>query len=385
MLFEPATIILSAVLTIMLVGVTLSVLFKNSQRGNASAGWWVTAFILISIGFVCFSVSSTPQSVVRVMMNVSFLTGYACAFNGTRALAGRKRMLWPVALALLVWPTVVWTLKPDFDTRAMIFSIFVLGFTSACGWEFYHGAKPYERSRRIAAIACAIHAVFYCARTIFGPTLSMAEGGDANVIKIWGSLVALEALPFTAILAILVISISHEQNSYQQKTIAHTDYLTGIGNRRAFEQTLADLQKSNTSLLQRHLLLLDLDHFKQVNDQLGHAKGDQLLCQFVALIQKELPQPEQFWRIGGDEFAVLVDHHSDTSIAALVQSLRCTVENAPSLAEIRATIPLSVSIGVAALNGRDDVTPILRLADTALYEDKFSRRQAKPKSLVSSV
>lgn len=385
MLFEPATIIISAFLTIMMVGITLFALVKNTQQNNPSAGWWVTAFLLVSLGFVCFSVSSTPQSFVRVTMNVSFITGYACAFNGARALAGRKALLWPVALGVLVWPTVIWTFQPEFDARSTLFSILVLGYTLGCGWEFLNGARPFERSRRIAAFACGVHAIFYIARTLMAPTLSNAEGGNPEIIKHMGSLVALEALPFTAIIAILVISITHEQNAQQQKAIAHTDYLTGIGNRRAFEQYVSQQLEAKASPMQHHLLLLDLDHFKQVNDRLGHEKGDQLLRQFVQIIKRELPQPDQFWRIGGDEFAVLINHFSNATVSALVESLREMVESDEGLADIRASIPLGVSIGVARLNNRDDLTQILRQADAALYEDKFSRRRSKAKNFAPSL
>lgn len=380
MLFEPATIIISAVLTIMMVGVTLAVLIRNAQHGSNAASWWVVGFLTTAVGFICFSVPSTPQSFLRISMNISFLTGYACAINGARALAGRRPIYWHLAIAILLWPCFVLGLNPNFEARSMLFSMLVLAYSAACAWEFYDGAKPYERSRRFAAIVCSIHAAFYCARTIMGPTLLMAENGDAEVIRLWGALIALEALPFTALLAILVISISHEQVSHREQSIANTDYLTGIGNRRAFEKAVLNYHADKQHGRKPYLLLLDLDYFKQVNDRLGHQVGDQLLCQFVALMQQELPQPQNFWRLGGDEFAALVDILSEAEIESLARKLRHVVETDANLASIRKDVPISASIGIAPITEKAKLTQILRTADAALYEDKFLHRNLEIQS-----
>lgn len=372
--FDPTTILFSAVLTLILIGMTLKTLIKDAPRGTTGY-WWISAFLLTAFGFICFSVRAEPHSTLRIMTNVAFLTGYACCYNGSRTLGGRPPLVWPVVSAVIFWPLFIGIWAPDLEARSAVFSIIVCLYTVASGVEFAYRASAHERSRFIAAILCALHATFYLARAILGPTFGLADENEETVIATSGAIIALEALPFCALLAILVISISLEQTANREKAIANTDYLTGIGNRRAFEAAMTAVIDEDNGRREHTLLLMDLDNFKAVNDQLGHEVGDTLLKSFTQIISAHLPEPSLFWRLGGDEFGALLRDKKADEIDALKDELRTAVQISTSIADITQDACVSVSIGSVRIEADRSLTQILRDGDAALYRNKTLRRQ----------
>lgn len=160
--------------------------------------------------------------------------------------------------------------------------------------------------------------------------------------------------------------------------LAHTDALTGVHNRRRF----TDLAIQELARAQRHgqpvaLLMIDLDHFKSVNDRLGHAGGDAVLRSFAATAEGVMRQGDIFGRVGGEEFAALLPQTLPDGAAVLAERLRQRVAESPAAVD-GAPLHFSVSIGVSAwLPGDADAADIDRLmvaADRALYAAKAQGR-----------
>lgn len=159
---------------------------------------------------------------------------------------------------------------------------------------------------------------------------------------------------------------------------AHHDSLTGVLSRNGFVQAsellLQRLMHERRSVA---VLMLDLDHFKRVNDGHGHATGDHLLCEFSRTVVRTLRPQDVLGRIGGEEFAVVLPHISAQDAATIAERL-ChavrseafrTLRNEPLLA--------TVSIGVAhvaQLSQHDSIENLLRDADVALYQAKSRGR-----------
>jgi diguanylate cyclase (GGDEF)-like protein len=147
--------------------------------------------------------------------------------------------------------------------------------------------------------------------------------------------------------------------------VADTDQLTGLGNRRVFEAALAGAKEGQLDRLA--LILIDVDHFKSVNDRLGHESGDELLASIAQQIRANVRANDVVARLGGDEFAILLKgadaRHAGHVIRGLLAARR---HAAPSLAS-----GISFSIG-AALFPDDDPDPahLYKNADLALYEAK---------------
>ncbi|MDQ8043468.1 MAG: GGDEF domain-containing protein [Solirubrobacteraceae bacterium] len=153
---------------------------------------------------------------------------------------------------------------------------------------------------------------------------------------------------------------------------ASTDMLTGLANRRTFEEALdRELERSRRTGTPVALAIFDLDHFKQINDRLGHAEGDRALKRFASLLAVESRAVDVPARIGGEEFALIFS--GATAEGGRVFGERLIAR----LAELTQhdPAPLSVSIGITEMTAPTDTQDLLLLAaDRALYEAKHAGR-----------
>jgi len=118
--------------------------------------------------------------------------------------------------------------------------------------------------------------------------------------------------------------------------------------------------------------MLDIDHFKSVNDRYGHAVGDATLQAFAQRVREQLRSSDQCARYGGEEFAVLLPDATRDKALEIAERLRAAVASQPLLAEPR--VDNTVSVGVAWMAEGDSAAELLRRADAALYEAKRSGR-----------
>lgn len=161
-----------------------------------------------------------------------------------------------------------------------------------------------------------------------------------------------------------------EQLSYQ----ASHDELTGLPNRRVFEQQLHQLLQSQLEATEHTLLFLDLDQFKIVNDTCGHVAGDQLLKQVASLIRQQLRSNDICARLGGDEFGVLLDSCPQGIALRIADKLRATVGEF-RFAWDNKLFHIGLSIGLVSFSpGSSDQTGLLSAADTACYMAKEKGR-----------
>jgi len=159
--------------------------------------------------------------------------------------------------------------------------------------------------------------------------------------------------------------------------LATTDALTGIANRRHFMQQLSlELERVSRYGKSAALLMLDLDHFKDINDRYGHATGDRVLRHFAELTRHRLRRVDLFGRLGGEEFGVLLPDTSPAGAVEFAESLRQQVaHSACSCGNSAEPIVYTVSIGVANCgDGCVDADGILAQADRALYQAKDAGR-----------
>lgn len=146
------------------------------------------------------------------------------------------------------------------------------------------------------------------------------------------------------------------------------DSLTGSGNRRLLDDVLAELPDEADSS-RMSLLMLDVDRFKSVNDQFGHAIGDLCLNRLAHLLMTDLQPPQKLFRYGGEEFVVLTPGSAQDA-AALAERLRSDVEHTQLIRETKIT----VSIGIASRGLHENVHDWMRRADDAMYQAKQQGR-----------
>jgi len=152
---------------------------------------------------------------------------------------------------------------------------------------------------------------------------------------------------------------------------ALTDPLTGLANHRAFQERLhAEVARARRHGRPLTLALIDLDHFKQINDLAGHATGDRVLGELGVRLRAALRDEDLLARIGGDEFALLLPETDEPDAHAVLERVRRMLEREPLVDGIRVTI----SAGICGLERAADTATILRLADGALYWSKEQGR-----------
>lgn len=169
------------------------------------------------------------------------------------------------------------------------------------------------------------------------------------------------------------LHLTAERSRQRFKDQAHRDRLTGLYNRRYFDQQLEQLwRESAGGRRPLSLVFIDLDHFKAVNDTHGHDKGDQVLKVAARLIQAACRRDDMVARYGGEEFVAAFPGMAAPDAAAAAEAIRKLIaERSPELAGLR----LTASIGVATRAGRDrECGDLVRRADQAVYRAKAAGR-----------
>ncbi|MBK8285679.1 MAG: GGDEF domain-containing protein [Ahniella sp.] len=156
--------------------------------------------------------------------------------------------------------------------------------------------------------------------------------------------------------------------------LSRTDALTGLPNRRWFDQALrVALSRGNRQHHGFALLYLDIDHFKQINDRYGHSAGDQVLCEFARRLRACVRTEDLVTRIGGDEFVILAEDCDTIDAASGIANKLLKAMEPPVNVDIY-SIRCSTSIGIAWLHGVEDSNVAIKLADDALYAAKAAGR-----------
>lgn len=204
-------------------------------------------------------------------------------------------------------------------------------------------------------------------------------------------LIPLEITPFTqldsislrlaiismALAPIITASIMASRNEALQKLryLAQHDPLTGLLNQQTFYQQ-AQQQLDEHLQTQSHvcLLILDLDYFKQVNDNYGHAAGDHVIQTLSGKLQHELRDKDIAGRLGGEEFGILLADCAPTQAFNVAERIRASVLNTHIAVQNENTLNLTVSIGITYTNHDNNLKRLLHQADRALYRAKRNGR-----------
>ncbi|PWQ98900.1 GGDEF domain-containing protein [Leucothrix arctica] len=207
--------------------------------------------------------------------------------------------------------------------------------------------------------------------------LILSGGTIATLFVIVFGQVPLEQLLgiFSALTLLCGFSYVFNDSVHRQRrllsTLAARDALTGTWNRRALDESLIQTTSSNKrSPLTASLIILDLDHFKNINDTYGHDVGDKILIGISEVIRESIRLSDRLFRYGGEEFVVIADGANLENAAVLAESIRRKVEKSQLFKKEKITI----SLGVASLKEGQNPECWIKLADEALYEAKRTGR-----------
>src|SRR4249919_2084242 len=333
--------------------------------------WWGFAHLirLASIGLFG-TYGEAPDLVSIDLANALLFTAFAVTWTGARVFDGR-----PVEPVYLVTGAVIWLLvcrlpllTDNMDTRSLVASAIITGYIWLTAYEFWRGRDEPLVSRWPAVIMLFAQGALFLLRTPMVGVLRGSPANDSMFGSVWMTVLSVESLLFTISTALILLAMAKERTELRHRTAAMVDPLTGIANRRSFMQDASLLAK-------RHIgnphptavLLIDLDHFKSINDSFGHAVGDRVLGIFADAARKSMRGSDLVVRLGGEEFAAILTETSREKAVEVAERIRESFAQVAQNVDghpVRAT----VSIGLVHCQERTlDIPDLLTQADHALY------------------
>jgi diguanylate cyclase (GGDEF)-like protein len=352
----------------------LLLLFAWVQNaGIMAVAWWGSAHLLRAASVVLFGMYGSVSDLISIdLANAVLFTAFAVTWTGARVFDGRTPnplgLLAGAALWLLVCRMPIIT--ESIDARVLISSGIITTYTWLTAYEFWQGRGEPLVSRWPAIFMLFAHGALFLLRTPLSAILPWSANSQVFE-SVWMTVLSFEALLFTIAIAFILLAMAKERTELRHKTAALIDPLTGIANRRAFMEGGALLSRRHVSSAKAAaVLLVDLDHFKQINDTFGHAVGDRVLQVFADTATASVRPFDLVGRLGGEEFAVLLYDCDKQKALAVAEQVRA--DFAMQAVEVDGRpVNATVSVGVAMCEqGPLDVSTMLAQADQALYHAK---------------
>lgn len=374
----PSALLVGALLTL-LIGLVLMVVARALPDAvRPAVAWWVIATLLQPAGFVLIALRGGAPAWATILLANSVVafafTAYAVAlhrFFGTRPRAWLLGGLWAVSVLASFWWGVI---QPDLVARLVVVSL-AMSVTLAYGAVLLYRNAPRRRALHQVVgvsfvLACGILA--YRSIVLLVDPTGVADLFSLNHVQVLSYAVG-SILPVVATVGFLLMC--NDRSARELERAARVDYLTDCYNRRAIEElgtrVMAAARRHGMSLA---VLVIDLDHFKQINDELGHAAGDEALVRTVERIRDCLRAEDLLGRLGGEEFVVLMPNTDSASAVAAAERIRETFAALPLVLGDRHR-PVTLSIGVAVLAPADRLfSQLLQRADRAMYAAKKAGR-----------
>jgi diguanylate cyclase (GGDEF)-like protein len=378
MLLDIRTLIMITAAFALLIGVCLRYVLRDyPDTLRPSIRLWILGTVLQPTAWMLYYLrDALPDFVTMVFANA--LLGFAFAKH-TQALdtfvgRGTPRALLYAPVALLALCEIVFTyIFPDMRLRVVSATAAYCAQMLLAIHILLHGRQELRRSHLLTACAFAVLAIVLIVRIFYeglrSGTLSSAFAASLMQTLVFG---AAAFFPIIASLGFVLMCSDFLHQELERQ--ARTDPLTGIDNRR----TLAERAELALALARRHarplaVLLVDADHFKRVNDEYGHAAGDEALKMLTAILKSGLRAEDLFGRLGGEEFVIVLPEADAAAACVLAERLRAAVEAADFHVH-QQHVALQISIGVSAIEPNDDFAALLRRADQAMYAAKRAGR-----------
>jgi len=374
---EPKTVFIIAALMMLANGGVLGLMHWDLPRTlRPAAVSWRVATLLHAAGSIMFVVqASLPPGFVLPLANALITLGFIGYWRALRQFYGAPETPWLLLPAVIALPPVYWfsAVSPNTGMRILIMSLTWIVIMSGCVRTLL-AQKRRERalSRRVMSGIFMVVIVFVALRALYYMVIGVPPT-STNLDNGWMTVLAptmVAVVPVIGTTAFLLLC--SERIRRQWERAASTDYLTGLANRR----TLTDKGEKRFQEQKEGfgLAVIDIDHFKSINDNHGHDIGDVALKHVAAQLEAACRETELPARQGGEEFVVLFEHIDEDSAHKAGERLRAAVAAHPFQAG-SLTLPLTVSIGVALRSEADhSLDCVLRRADTALYRAKAEGR-----------
>ena len=362
-LFDTATLCLT-------VGALL-VFAGTRRRGDHALSIWGVGYLCGALGAILFTLrSKAPDFWTLDVANSALILAYGLFLSGARRFAGDRTPVWIVIVGVGLWLAAcrVTLFHESPTARIVVFSLIVTTYLAATCISLWRVREALP-SKLPLIVVLALHGLVYFAR-VPGAFFIPPQTGTSIVVTPWFVVIAVESLFHLVASSLLLVTMSKERSENGVQRLASTDPLTGLRNRRSFLELGAlrledGLRKANPTTV----LMIDIDHFKAVNDQRGHQAGDEVLQAVAEALMQRLRPGDLCGRFGGEEFVCLLVDCDSAQGRDVAERLRTAIQISMN--------GLTVSAGVACTKDLPpgvDLQRILLAADQALYASKNGGR-----------
>jgi diguanylate cyclase (GGDEF)-like protein len=368
------TLLLINVAVLFLSAVTASY-FWRQYRDYVWLLWWSLGTGIASVALLLVGVfGPVPPVPVGAPAAAMLLASYVTIWESMRLFNGRQSQpLRVIAIVLVFFATMVGSVLLDgpVSQRANLVSAGLTIFAGLAAYEVSREDKDeFLRARLAMAGLFSVMTIVLVVRTLL-PWLRPGE--TANVFyDPLGGLSSLANSICLVGLSIVLMMMAHERANDRHRRLALTDELTGLPNRRYFLMQAEQRLRRRRRSVSDWILMMDLDHFSEVNERLGHAGGDEALARFAGSLRRQLRGNDLVARYGGEEFCALLTGMNQAQALVVAEGIRADLAAQPVVLQGERH-PVTVSIGVAQV--RDgNIADALLDADQALYRAKAAGR-----------
>lgn len=369
------TIFICTAITMLMVAVALT-LYWVFDRREAATAWWAAG---MWVGFLGVSFGATRLvmpawfgigiSNALILFCMSLVSAGFAAFSGTR----------PSRIAVLAGPAIWVALyvgseafREEITYRIVLLSVVMAVYSAVMVQRAWNGWKSEHLPTFLATVIIyGAHGLMYVAR-IPVSIIHPAKDVNGQVVASWGGIFFLEGFALTVMSAFVFLSLIKERAERRYRLAAEIDGLTLAATRRFFvSQTTELLARKNAKGV---LAVIDLDHFKSVNDSFGHMGGDRVLKAFGNYVTDQLEPDMVFGRLGGEEFGIYIPGQSEREAGEFLERLRTGIE-AMEIPFMGSPIRVTISVGVASVRDAGvNFDHLMAAADSALYIAKEEGR-----------
>lgn len=360
------------------ISAAMLALVHRQARGMQGIGWWAIAEAMIGLGLLAnlFQALLSPW-IAFVLGNTLLVAGLGLAVYGIKLYLLRPppRLLifgvigatvvvtwwfgivYPIPAVRIVWLSLTYALFSWFAAVALLIPV-----PQPLRTAYWITGGAYAAYGTVMLLRAVVVGLFDQGMPVFAPSfvnlLTFVVAAIAQLITTFG----------------LVLMVTYRM-SMNMERLASLDALTGALNRRSFEQRASHLAAEGSEAGRPiGVIMLDIDHFKQVNDRYGHPAGDFVLQEVTTLARAQLRERDLFARMGGEEFCVVLAEGDEDRAARIAERIRETCAHAPMRFN-GVDIEVRLSAGVAAGRVQGGVIEaLIGEADLALYEAKQTGR-----------